>query len=122
MAKKEVQNMCCICHDPIVTDSLVRPLQDSTWETFLHSVGVWQALVGTRAEIAKSFVNLYGGYDGVSTPQNAGCHRRCYQYITDTTKQQRGLAAKRKLDADIALRARTRTIGQLTMASEYIDC
>ena len=68
----------CVCHDSRVSDTNVRPFEDVTWGTFLKSVGVWCKLIGPRSEIAKAFIDEYGGFEDIPMPPNAGNHKRCY--------------------------------------------
>jgi hypothetical protein len=68
----------------------------------LYSVEIWQDLVGNTAEIANRFVEDHGVeccIQDISMPRNAGQHQQCYQYLTDKSKQKRGLIAKEKLQA-----------------------
>ena len=89
----------CICHDEGVVGDDFKHFTDSTWVTFLKSVGVWKDLVGGRAEIAKNFVAKNGGFTDIAMPKDATFHHRCYKYFTDSTKQARGMkAAARELE------------------------
>ncbi len=54
---EEGEVLKCICHDEGVTDTIVRPVTEITWASFLKSVGVWKDLVGSRSEIARNFVD-----------------------------------------------------------------
>ena len=98
-SKARKETLQCICHDECVSDKLVRAFTESTWESFLKSVGIWSDLVGNRAELAKSFVTQHGGFRDIAIPHDAGNHERCYKYFTDASKQYRGLIAKQKQDA-----------------------
>ena len=39
-------------------------------------------------------------------PEDAGCHKRCYQYFTEFSKQKRAIVAKEKSDANIPVEGR----------------
>ena len=88
----------CICHDTNVKEKTVKPFTVTRWASFLKSVGVWQGLIGSRADIAKDFIAQYGGYTDIAVPPGAGCHDRCHNYFTDSSKQKRGRMEKRKYE------------------------
>ena len=54
------------------------------------------------AEIARGFVESHDGNIEnltLTIPNGGGCHRKCYQYFTDSTKQRRAVLAKQKRKA-----------------------
>ena len=107
MASKSRSNshLRCYCHISSINNIVIKPFTEPTWAWFLHSVEIWQDLIGSSAEIAQRFVEVHGnGSDciqDIPMTSDAGRHQKCYDYFTDKSKQKRGLTAKQKHEAKL---------------------
>ena len=96
----------CYAHVPCTIGD-IRPFKQTTWSTYLRCVGIWKDLVGNQADIARCFVQDHGGVscclEEIPIPEDRGYHRKCYNYITDSSKQARAL--KKKQETNVTLPA-----------------
>lgn len=87
--------MKCFAHISGISGD-ISPFRQDAWLKYLHSVNGWKDLGGNQAEIARNFIKEFGEVidsatdsikDSLTIPPHGGCHKRCYQYFTNISKQ-----------------------------------